>query len=221
VMGMVQLIADFIAALDLKDVILVGNDSGGALVQMVCARFPQRIARVVLTTCDAYDVFPPPAFAYLKLLGHVPALAWWSAQLLHHVPLLRRLPITFGDLTDGPLASELIEHWLRPLRHDAGVRRDVCQFLRTLSPQYTEEAGVALRSFERPVLLLWSTRCHHFPKRLAERLQRELPHADLHWIDSTGVFLSLEYADQLVAHIQQFMAHDVAIPVRHATLQKY
>src|SRR3989338_4235402 len=46
VSGMVQLIEDFMEALDLRDVILVGNDSGGALVQMVCARFPQRIARV-------------------------------------------------------------------------------------------------------------------------------------------------------------------------------
>ena len=202
--GVAQLIADFIAELDLRDVTLVGNDSGGALVQMVCARHPERIGRAVLTTCDAYDVFPPPAFATLKWWGHVPGLAWMSAQLLHHVPVLRRLPIAFGDLTDEPLASDLIEHWLRPLRTDAGVRRDVRKFLRSVSTRFTEEAGFALQGFNRPVLLLWSTRCRHFPKRLAERLLRELPNAKLQWVDSAGVFLSLEYAGQVADSIRRF-----------------
>jgi pimeloyl-ACP methyl ester carboxylesterase len=112
--GQVALIADFMAALDLRDVILVGNDSGGALAQMVCARHPERIARLVLTTCDAHDVFPPPMFSYLKWLGHSPALGWLMAQATHHMPLLRRLPIAFGDLTDAPLDGALIEQWLRP-----------------------------------------------------------------------------------------------------------
>lgn len=202
--GLARLIADFIVALDLRDVTLVGNDSGGALVQMVCARHPERIGRAVLTTCDAYDVFPPPAFATLKWWGHVPGLAWVSAQLLHHVPVLRRLPIAFGDLTEGPMDDDLIERWLRPLRKDAGVRRDVRKFLRSVSTRFTEEAGFALQGFNRPVLLLWSTRCRHFPKRLAERLLRELPDARLQWIDTAGVFLSLEHAGQVADSIRRF-----------------
>jgi len=204
--GMVRLIADFIAELDLHDIILVGNDSGGALAQMVCAQFPERISRLVLTTCDAYDVFPPPAFAYLKWLGHAPVLAWLSAQCMHHVPFLRNLPFAFGDLTDAALAPELIEHWLRPMRTEAGVRRDVCKFVRTLSNHYTLEAGLALQHFGKPVLLLWSTRCRHFPRRLAERFQRELGSAELKWIDSAGVFLSLEYVQQVVDKVRQFTA---------------
>jgi pimeloyl-ACP methyl ester carboxylesterase len=206
VSGMARLIADFIAELDLHDVILVGNDTGGALAQIVCAQCPERISKMVLTTCDAYDVFPPPAFALLKWLGHVPPLAWLTAQLMHHMPALRRLPFAFGDLTDAPLDGELIEHWLRPMRTEAGVRRDVCKFLRTLSNRYTQDAGVALQHFDKPVLLLWSTRCRHFPKRLAERFQRELSNAELHWIDSTGVFLSLEHAKQMGDKIRPFAA---------------
>jgi pimeloyl-ACP methyl ester carboxylesterase len=202
--GMARLIADFIEALDLKDVILVGNDTGGALAQMVCARFPKRIAGLVLITCDAYDVFPPPAFAYLKWLGVVPGAAWASAQLLHHVPWLRKLPITFGDVSDRPLPQQLVERWLRPMRKVAGVRRDVTAFMRTLSARYTEEAGLALKGFDKPVLLLWSTRCRHFPRRLAERLQHELPNASLQWIDSRGVFLSLDHPQQVARHILSF-----------------
>jgi pimeloyl-ACP methyl ester carboxylesterase len=205
VAGMTQLIADFLDALDLHDVILVGNDTGGALVQMVCARFPQRIARVVLTTCDAYDVFPPPAFGILRWMGHLPALLYASVQLMHHLPPLRRLPFAFGDLTDHPLDDGLIEGWIRPLRTDAGVRRDVRQFLRTLSSRDTEAAGLALRGFDKPVLLLWSTRCRHFPPRLAARFQRELPQAELQWIDSAGVFLSLDHAAEVAGHISRWL----------------
>lgn len=206
VMGMTRLIADLMDALDLRDVILVGNDTGGALAQMVCAHFPERIASVVLTTCDAYDAFPPPAFAFLKWLGHAPPLAWLIAQLMHHVPPLRRLPFAFGGLTDGPLDDALIAHWLRPMRTDAGVRRDVCKFLRTLSNRYTQDAGDALRRLNKPVLLLWSTESRHFPRRLAERMQREWSNTELFWIDSAGVFLSLEYAQQLASHIKRFSA---------------
>lgn len=200
--GVARLIADFIAALDLQDVILVGNDSGGALAQMVCARFPERIARLVLTTCDAHDVFPPPAFAYLKWLGHSPALGWLSAQLMHHVPPLRRLPFVFGDLTDAPIEPALIEHWLAPMRRDAGVRRDVCKFLVTVSSRHTLAAAEALRRFDKPVLLLWSSRCPHFPQRLAERFLQALPRAELRWIDSAGVFLSLDHAGEVAGHLQ-------------------
>lgn len=208
--GMVQLIADFISALDLTNVTLVGNDSGGALVQMVCARFPDRIGRMVLTTCDGYEIFPPRAFMYLKLLGYVPVLPWLSAQLLHHIPILRKLPFTFGDLTDKPMTSELIEDCMRPMRTNAGARRDVQKFLRTLSSRYTQDAAFALQRFNKPVLLLWSTRCHHFPKRLAERFQRELPNTELQWADSAGVFLSLEYPDLVAGHISRFAAPDLA-----------
>jgi pimeloyl-ACP methyl ester carboxylesterase len=211
VMGMARLIADLMAALDLRDVILVGNDSGGALAQMVCAQFPERIASLVLTTCDAYDVFPPPAFAFLKWLGHAPPLAWLTAQLMHHIPLLRRLPCAFGNLTDAPLGPELIEHWLRPLRTDAGVRRDVCKFLRTLSNRHTQDAGLALRRFDKPVLLLWSTRSRLFPRRLAERMQTEWAQTELIWIDSAGVFLGLGCAPQLVAHIRRFTAVETEV----------
>ncbi|MBI5924658.1 MAG: alpha/beta hydrolase [Aquabacterium sp.] len=203
--GMVRLIADFIVALDLHDVILVGNDTGGALAQMVCAQFPERIARLVLTTCDAYEVFPPPAFSYLKWLGYSPMLTWLMTQLMHVVPPLRRLPIAFGDLTDKPLDGKLIERWLRPARTHAGVRRDVCKFLRTLSNDHTLQAGRALRHFGQPALLLWSKQSRHFPARLAERLRCELPNAELIWVDSAGVYVSLEHAGHLSASMVRFM----------------
>jgi hypothetical protein len=98
------------------------------------------------------------------------------------------------------------------MRTHAGVRRDVCKFLRTLSNRDTQAAGQAMRHFNQPVLLLWSTRSRHFPRRLAERMQAEWRHTALVWVDSAGVFLSLEHGPQLVSHILRFMAIDAGSP---------
>lgn len=206
--GLADLIADFIEALDLHDVTLVGNDTGGALSQLVCARRPQRIARLVLTTCDAYEVFPPPTFAILKALGRVPGLVWLTSQALHLLPVLRRLPFTYGDLTDAPLDGALVAQWIAPLRQQPGVRRDLRKILRSLSAHHTLAAATELRSFQRPALLLWSTRCHHFPEHLAQRLHRDLPRAELQWLDSAGVFLSLDHGSAVARRIAAFVAAD-------------
>ena len=70
--GLARIIADFISELDLEEVTLVGNDTGGALCQLVAAHHPERLGRLVLTPCDAYENFLPPAFRPLQMLAHVP-----------------------------------------------------------------------------------------------------------------------------------------------------
>ncbi len=61
--GLARLISELLERLELRDVTLVGNDTGGALCQLVCAHHPERIGRLLLTNCDAFENFPPPAFA--------------------------------------------------------------------------------------------------------------------------------------------------------------
>ena len=67
-------------ALDLRDVTLVGNDTGGAISQLVVAGHPERVGRVVLVSCDAFEVFPPRLFAYLKLMARTPGASFVAAQ---------------------------------------------------------------------------------------------------------------------------------------------
>ena len=57
--GVATIIEDFLVALDLDDVTLVGNDSGGAMCQVLVARRPARVGRLVLTNCDTHENFPP------------------------------------------------------------------------------------------------------------------------------------------------------------------
>jgi pimeloyl-ACP methyl ester carboxylesterase len=59
VAGVAALIDEFFGALDLDDVVLVGNDTGGAIAQIVGTAYPQRLGALVLTSCDAFEQFPP------------------------------------------------------------------------------------------------------------------------------------------------------------------
>src|SRR5512134_112537 len=53
------LISGALEALDLSDATVVGNDTGGALTQIAATTDPERVGRLVLTSCDAFDNFPP------------------------------------------------------------------------------------------------------------------------------------------------------------------
>src|SRR5712691_11226657 len=72
--GLGRLVADFLAALGLSDVTLVGNDSGAAIAQVVAARHAERLGGLVLATGDAFDNFPPKPFRPLITAPRIRAL---------------------------------------------------------------------------------------------------------------------------------------------------
>ena len=51
------MVDEFLTALDLDDVVLVGNDTGGAIAQIVAGEFGDRVGALVLTSCDAFEHF--------------------------------------------------------------------------------------------------------------------------------------------------------------------
>ena len=57
--GWRAIVAGFLEGLDLRDVTLVGNDTGGAISQITAANHPERIGRLLLTNCDAFENFLP------------------------------------------------------------------------------------------------------------------------------------------------------------------
>jgi len=118
--GVGRLVADFLAALDLHQVILVGNDSGGAIAQVVAARHPQRLGGLVLATCDAFDNHPPKLFRPLITTARTGALTPLLASLKARPA--RSLPSAYGWLTHRQLPHELIDGWLADYLADRGVR---------------------------------------------------------------------------------------------------
>ena len=98
--GIGHLVADFLQALDLREAILVGNDSGGAIAQVVAARHPQRLGGLVLATCDAFDNHPPRLFRPLIVLAlpAVALVAWARVRLGDHTPAQTAAGAALGGL---------------------------------------------------------------------------------------------------------------------------
>ena len=201
--GLAKLIDDAMAALELDDVTLVGNDTGGALCQLVATRHPDRLGRLVLTNCDAYENFLPPAFRYLQLVARLPGGIWPLAQSMRMDPV-RRAPIAYGWLTRKRLDRTLLDRWTGPIRRDGGVRRDATKVLRGISKRYTLEAAERLRGFDRPALLAWGRDDRFFKPTYAERLAAAIPTSRLEWIDGSAAFVPIDRPQRLADLISSF-----------------
>jgi pimeloyl-ACP methyl ester carboxylesterase len=204
VYGAADLIADAIEALGLEDVTLVGNDTGGALCQMVATRRPERIGRLVLTSCDYREEFPPALFGYLKLLPRVsPLVPFLFAPL--RMRALRRLPFAFGWLTKRPIDRQAEDSYALPVLQEKRLRADLNKLLGDADKRYTIEAADRLGEFDKPALIAWSREDKVFKGRLAEGLARDLPRARLEWIDDARTFSAEDAPDRLAELIAGFV----------------
>lgn len=201
--GLAALIAEFIAALDLRDVTLVGNDTGGALSQLVATRHPERLGRLVLTPCDAYENFLPPAFRYLQVLARIPGgIASVAASM--RIPAMRRTPLAFGWLAERPIPADVLAGWTAAITSDRDIRRDARKVLRGISSRYTLEAAARLREFDGPTMLAWATEDRFFKPAFAERLAADIPGSRLEWIEDSRTFVSEDQPERLAALIREF-----------------
>ena len=167
--GLARIVADFIEALGLDDVVLVANDTGGAIAQIVATEHPERIGALVLTPCDAFENFLPPMFKGLQVAARVPgALSAFLAPL--RVRALRQLPLAFGWLRKRRIEDEVSDAYLAPYYAHAGVRRDLRKVLTGISKRYTLDAAGRLAHFGKPALVVWASEDKVFPVEHGRRL---------------------------------------------------
>jgi len=210
--GVARILADFMAALDLEDVTLVGNDTGGAISQIVAANHPERLGRLVLTPCDAYENFLPPFFRPLQYAAKVPGLLTALVQPTR-LRAMQRGPLGFGLLISPEnIDSDVLDAWVRPFLSDGGIRRDAISFLRSISNRYTLEAAEKLRSFDRPTLIAWAPEDRFFKLRYAERLAAEIPNARLVRIEDSRTFVSEDQPERLAEEIAAFVTETTGSP---------
>ncbi len=202
--GVAHLIADFLAAMDLNEVTIVANDTGGAIAQLLVTERPERIGRLVLTPCDAYENFLPPFFRPLQWLARVPPVLTLILQGMR-IPALRRSPLGFGTLTRRPIPDEVLAAWVAPCLRDAQIRRDTIGLLRGIHPRDTLAAAEKLRSYQRPVLIAWAPEDRFFKLRFAERLAQAIPDCRLERIDDSYTFVSEDQPERTAELIREFI----------------
>jgi pimeloyl-ACP methyl ester carboxylesterase len=203
--GLAAMIAEFIERLELEKVTVVGNDTGGAICQILCANRPELVDRLVLTNCDAFEHFPPGAFRLIEAVGaHVPGMIA-GLDLILRARSLRRAVMAAAPLTVRPLPDELLAAWFAPL-HDQHIRSDLRSVLQGISAEHTLNAAERLRTFDRPALIAWGNRDRFFPLRDAERLAQTLPCARLETIENARTYVQLDQpqrlADLLLEHLR-------------------
>ena len=199
-----RLVLDFLAALDLEGVTIVGNDSGGAVSQMAVTTDASRIGRLVLTNCDSFENFPPGVFKLLSKLGKVPGAGFALAQSMRFDPVIRA-PFGFGDLNAERQPIELLRSWVEPLIADKRIRRDALKFFGAADSRDTLAAAAKLTDLDLPALLVWGTADTLFPMSDARRLQRTLADATLVEVAGAKAFVPLdrpvEVADAIAAFV--------------------
>jgi pimeloyl-ACP methyl ester carboxylesterase len=198
-----RLVADLLTQLELDDVTLVGNDTGGAIAQLVAAHHPERLGRLVLTPCDAYENFLPPAFKPLQALAHAPLVFDAMLQGMRLRPL-RLSPLAYGWLMRRP-DEELVEGWVRAALARRASRRDAMKVLRGISKRQTLEAAERLRSFGPPVLIAWASDDRFFKLRYAERLAAEIAGARLERIEDALTFVPVDQPERTAQLIAGFV----------------
>jgi pimeloyl-ACP methyl ester carboxylesterase len=204
--GQALLVAEFLERLDLREVTIVCNDWGGALLLMSEGR-DERIARLVLAACETFDNMPPGLPGRnLALLGSIPGALAVAAQALRLRPL-RRLPITLGWMSKRPVPTAVVDGWLRPLQTQREVRRDLRKYVSGVKQAKAEllAATERLSGFNRPVLVAWAVEDRVMPVAHGRRLARLIPGSRLVEIEDSYTLIPEDQPALLAAHIRQFL----------------
>jgi pimeloyl-ACP methyl ester carboxylesterase len=203
--GVARLVTELLDRLDLRDVTLAGNDTGGALVQLVMVDGADRVGRVVLASCDAFDNFPPGLTGKtLFLTGKLPPAMFGLFMQQMRLRPVRRLPIAFGWLTRRGDAATA--RWMRPVLTRPDIRRDTVRVLRAAGaePGILLDAASRLPAFDRPALVVWASADRVMPPEHGRRLAALLPQGRLVEVDDSYTLIPLDQPAPLAHAIREF-----------------
>jgi pimeloyl-ACP methyl ester carboxylesterase len=199
--GQATLVAELIKALGLERATIVGNDSGGAVSQMVATRHAEVVERLVLTNCDCFDRFPPFPFSLMPPIARMPG-GMTMLQTPFRIGALARA--AYGVLAKKRIPAELVASWLAPgMRSE--IRRDTRKLLVGAHKRLTLEAAEQLKAFDRPALLTWGVDDPFFKLSYAERLQQTIPDCRLEKIPDAKTFSPMDQPERIGAAIAEFV----------------
>jgi len=206
--GVARLVGDLLAALDLEDVTLVGNDTGGAISQLVALDHGERVGRLVLTNCDCFEVFPPKEFVPMVKSASIPGALYAALQPMR-AAAARRTTMAYGGLAHQ-IPDDVTQSWVEPALKDAGVRADLVRFLKAMDKSIMLDAAERLPGLAIPALIAWGQADRFFANELGERLAATIPDARLERVADARTFVAEDAPDALAGLIGGFVRERAA-----------
>ena len=202
-LGQVAILGEFMDALDLREVTLVENDT--AMSQVLCSGGNDRVARLVITSCEAFDNYPPglPGKA-ISVAARIPGGIFLAMQPMR-LRRLRRSPLGFGWMAKRPIPDEDVDRWVEPLLTQREIRRDLSKYVTKLDRGVLVRAADGLRDFERPALVVWASEDRVMPPEHGRRLAELLPQGQLVEIDDSYTLIPLDQPQALAREITDFI----------------
>jgi pimeloyl-ACP methyl ester carboxylesterase len=202
--GMVDIVADFLDALDLTGVTLVVTDWGGPMFLTDLGR-DKRVGRLVICPSEAFDNFPPGFPGKVAWLASRTTQTVWLAMRQLRIGWLRRQWPMFGQMAKKPVPQDIVDAWVAAGLADRRVRRDLVKYCRTkFDGADLIRATNRLKEFDRPALVLWS-RNPVMPVDHGERLAGLLPKGRLRYVDDAYVLVMLDQPQATAQAIGEFL----------------
>jgi len=205
--GIADIVGDFIAGLDLDGVTLAMNDWGGGQL-LIGGDHDERISRLALCSCEAFDNVPPKGAARtLPYIALVPG-GIAGALMPFRFHRLRRLPMTFGPMTKRPVPRDVMDRWFAPALAQREIRRDLRKYVLSSAQGRRDllAAAESLRSFDRPALVAWAAEDRLMPREHGARLAELLPQGTLVEIADSYTLIPEDQPAKLASCLRELLS---------------
>jgi len=171
-----EMLKQFLDALKIDQIDLVGNDSGGGICQIFAALHPERVRSLTLTDCDTHDNWPPEAFKPFLAMAANGGLRRTLEAMLADKSIYRS-PNALGPAYEDPgqLSDEDIEAYLRPFVRTEQRTRDLQRFLAAFDNKHTLAVEDRLKTLKAPTLIVWGTDDVYFDVKWSHWLAQNIP----------------------------------------------
>jgi pimeloyl-ACP methyl ester carboxylesterase len=205
-LGQARLVAEFLEAVNLRDVTLAFNDWAAPQL-MIAEGITDRVGGLVLVACETAGNYPPGLPGKnLALLGAIPGGLRVLAGM--RMKWMRRTPVTFRWMTKRGIPDDLIDGWLRGPWADKAIRRDTRKYIR-----HTRDGGRRLRAatphlreFTRPVTVVWAREDRVMPMREGQALAAAFPNSRFELVDDSYVLVPIDQPDRMAELLREHVA---------------
>ncbi|HEX9065882.1 MAG TPA: alpha/beta hydrolase [Streptosporangiaceae bacterium] len=198
--GLAAFVAGCCDALDLADIDVVANDTGGAVAQVFAAGNPARLHSLALTNCETHDNLPPRALKPAVLLARLGLLAPVMPGRMRDTEKARQRVYGSGYQDVGKLPADIARYWLDRAFGTPEAARQFQRLLVSLRASDLLAVEPALRRLDVPTLIVWGTSDVFFDRKWAYWLRDTIPGAaDVIELAGARLFFPDERAGELAA----------------------